>query len=519
MIGTSLAEYGFVRVSIFFLHSVAPFSILYSLLLFFLPHLPSTLSSYRAPFLVELWLLSETAFFTSFFLPYRFHLQRSAIHPEPGSREQRAKLFDKCNANIKDPEKYLNGWFPESNNQPIKRGNLKDFIAWAFLNTGHRREEDEDEIEDYTKGVEKLLGRKLPPGNDGAESARLTLGECISVVDVKMYCTMWLYGFHFYRTSLGRFFSLFPYRPLTLLSAHKSPVTHLTYWHRPHSSKDRLPILFIHGIGVGLYPYTDFLRELYTGRDAKVDSAEIGIVALEIMPVSSRITHPALAKDTMVQEIRAIALHHGWSRFVLVAHSYGSILATHLLKSPDTSTLIGPVVFVDPVSFLLHLPDVAHNFTVRKPSQGNEHVTWYFGSKDMGVAHTLARRFFWSENIIWKEDLGLEGKEGEQGRDVTVLLSGKDIIVDTRAVRCYLTASSQEKPTAKGKAMETTTDAEKTNVTEIFDEEAGDLEDRPWSGSGLELLWFENLEHGHVFNSRRTRKPLLKAIDVYSAKG
>lgn len=42
-------------------------------------------------------------------------------------------------------------------------------------------------------------------------------------------------------------------------------------------------------------------------------------------------------------------------------------MATHLLHTPQIANRIGPVLFIDPVSFLLHLPDVAYNF-VRIPS-------------------------------------------------------------------------------------------------------------------------------------------------------
>ena len=80
---------------------------------------------------------------------------------------------------------------------------------------------------------------------------------------------------------------------------------------------------------------------------------EVGIIALEIMPVSSRITHPALEKDVMVREVQAIVKHHGWSRFILVSHSYGSVISTHLLKSPLTAPLIGPMVLVDIALFTL----------------------------------------------------------------------------------------------------------------------------------------------------------------------
>lgn len=41
---------------------------------------------------------------------------------------------------------------------------------------------------------------------------------------------------------------------------------------------------------------------------------------------------------------------------------YGSVVAAQLLRSPEISQNIGPVLFIDPVSFLLHLPDVAYNF-------------------------------------------------------------------------------------------------------------------------------------------------------------
>jgi hypothetical protein len=48
-----------------------------------------------------------------------------------------------------------------------------------------------------------------------------------------------------------------------------------------------------------------------------------------------------------------------------------------------------------------------------------------------------------------KEDLGVEGENEESGRNVTVVLSGKDLIVDTKAVRRYLTTSFSEELGAK----------------------------------------------------------------------
>jgi hypothetical protein len=175
MIGTSTAEYIFIRGCIFFLHNIAPASLLYCALLLF--PLQTTLPVYRLPLPIEAWLVAEATFFTVFFLPYKYYLQSPAIHPELPSREERAKLFERCNATVKDPEKYLSQWFLGAQEENIKRENVKEFIRWAFLNSEQARSEDEDEVEGYVKAIEKLLGRDIPPGKGSAKCLRLTVDK------------------------------------------------------------------------------------------------------------------------------------------------------------------------------------------------------------------------------------------------------------------------------------------------------------------------------------------------------
>jgi pimeloyl-ACP methyl ester carboxylesterase len=327
-------------------------------------------------------------------------------------------------------------------------------------------------------------------------------------------------GFHFHRTALSRFFTLFPFRPQTLLAIEKSPVKHLTYWHRQHTSKTKLPILFIHGIGIGLYPYATFLSDLNSagGLEDSGPDEQVGIIAVEIMPVSFRITHSALSRSEMCDEIKAILAHHGWDKVVLVSHSYGTVVSTHLLKTPSTSHLISSIVLIDPVSILLHLPDVAYNFKRRKPKRANEHQLHYFASMDMGVSHALSRHFFWFENILWKEDM--------EGRNVTVSLARKDLIVDTEAVSRYLMSGnlSQNISTASSTFL---IDAEGTRankakaiigrVKEAVNKDAK-VAAAAWKGKGIDVLWFDNLDHAQVFERPATRRPLVRAIRGYCAQ-
>lgn len=290
-------------------------------------------------------------------------------------------------------------------------------------------------------------------------------------------------GFRFHRLRVSRTLTVFPFRLLSLTSPYKTPAQTVTYWYRPHTSKDRLPLLFIHGIGIGLYPYVNFLASINSRYEDEASDGQIGIIALEIMPVSFRITGPMPEKGQMCEEILQILKEHHWEKFVLVSHSYGSVISTHLLKDPEISRRVGPVMLVDPVSFLLHLPDVAYNFTSRQPRRANEYQLYYFASMDMGVAHTLGRRFFWSENILWKDDV--------HGRRLTVALSGQDLIVDTRTVGRYL-ADCQH-----GTCQDE------------------DWQERPWKGDGVDILWFEQKDHAQIFDDDKDYRRLTLALRSY----
>lgn len=289
-------------------------------------------------------------------------------------------------------------------------------------------------------------------------------------------------GFILFRTHLRSSLAIFPPRPANLFTRHISSAPDLSYWYRPHTSKTRLPILFIHGIGIGLYPYVPWLSEINKHDPQAVEDGEVGIIAVELMPVSFHITGPIPGKDDICRQINMILERHGIDKVVLASHSYGSVISTHLLQDPTVAPKIGPILFVDPVTFLLHLPDVAYNFTVRRPKGANEHQLCWFASMDMMVAYTLARHFFWAQNILWKEDL--------RGRDVTVSLGGRDLIVDTETVGKYI----------KGVDL-------KSEDTKWKDDE--------WKGKGIETLWWPTMDHAQVFDVKDRRAKLVQVLREY----
>ncbi|KFY16295.1 hypothetical protein V492_01442 [Pseudogymnoascus sp. VKM F-4246] len=518
MINNSRLEYIFIRTCILFLHYLTPVSITYTV--FLIASYGLGIPRPHIPLVINVIAVAESLFYLVVFLPYSTYLQRAAVHPPVPSRPERKALFEKCYKFIPDPETYLDRWFLGAPQEEIKRENVKEFIQWAFFNRGGEAGDDDEELEEYVTAYETLVGRKFEPGRGDAECLRLTLDPidmlhrslvwymCVGFVDFLTYIGLRRAGFYFHRTSLSRFFTLFPFRPQTVLTTKRSPAKYTTYWHRPHTSTTHLPVLFIHGIGIGLYPYVSFLSEINNSAEdipsEDGSGGQIGVIALEIHPVSFRLTHAPLAPAVLCAEIASILNHHGYSRVVLATHSYGSVIATHLLAHTETAPMIADMVLIDPVTILLHLPDVAYNFTRRPPQSASEHQLWYFASMDMGVAHSLARHFFWSENVLWKEDL--------EGRDVTVSLAGRDLIVNTQAVGQYLADGSE--------------DADEEGDEEVPEmSEDGDLlvqegwKHRTWRGKGLDILWFDNLDHAQVFDTPTTRRPVLKAIRAYAASG
>src|ERR1700743_1679296 len=90
-------------------------------------------------------------------------------------------------------------------------------------------------------------------------------------------------SWRFYRTSLSVFFTVFPFRPLSLLSPYTSPAKSLTYWHRPHTSKKRLPVVFIPGIGIGIFTYLEFLNQIILQDPLREQDGDMGEIVIEIL--------------------------------------------------------------------------------------------------------------------------------------------------------------------------------------------------------------------------------------------
>ena len=207
MIGTSTAEYFFIRICILFLHNIAPISTLYCthLLIVQFFHLPNYLE--RIPYSIQIWLTAEAIFFTTIFIPLKYALNYSTICHTSLSVECREKLFTNCNANVPNLEKYLSRWLLVSETEYIKRDDVKDFIRWSFFGprcTSEQVQQHEEEIEIYTTEIEKLIGRNLPSGRMDVKG----LGQLLNEASGSNRSLLW-YTVSYLSLSLSLSLSLF----------------------------------------------------------------------------------------------------------------------------------------------------------------------------------------------------------------------------------------------------------------------------------------------------------------------
>lgn len=203
----------------------------------------------------------------------------------------------------------------------------------------------------------------------------------------------------------------------------------LTYWYKPSPASktnepETLPVVFIHGIGAGLKIYRDKITKI------SKENPRSAIYLLEVPAVTMKFVEKLPKKKEFVAAVSALLKSNGHKEAIFCGHSLGTVVTTWIVHSAPE--LCKRVILIDPVCFLLHLPDVAFNFLHRKPVTANHWLYWYFVSNEPGIAWFLGRGFFWFENILWIEEI-------PKTCEMTVFLSENDMIVDVPSVFKYLT--------------------------------------------------------------------------------
>ncbi|RDB16848.1 hypothetical protein Hypma_002467 [Hypsizygus marmoreus] len=224
------------------------------------------------------------------------------------------------------------------------------------------------------------------------------------------------------------------------------------------------PIVFLHGLGLGLLQYNSIIMHLlqsFTDRpllillqpEVSQDIFHPGY----LRPMGRHHTADRLARlmnelkwveydvgddkegETSLdsEEERAIvqALFGKRGRGVtMMSHSNGSYLHAWMLKGYPK--MVGRSCFIDPVAFCAWEGDVCYNFVYRPCRTGLEVLMRYFVGTEIGVANLIQRHFDWVSNSLWCEEV----PNARDPSKTFFLLGGKDNILNSERIKRYLTS-------------------------------------------------------------------------------
>ncbi|KAF5831108.1 Alpha/Beta hydrolase protein [Dunaliella salina] len=173
-----------------------------------------------------------------------------------------------------------------------------------------------------------------------------------------------------------------------------------------HSSQ--VPILFLHGVGMGLFPYMGFIAQLAcTGQP---------VVAFECNHLGMRWVSHIPDADEVVEAIAGMLRKHNVPRMAVAAHSYGTLHSSRLLQMYPQ--LVQSICLIDPVNFNMFTGKLIHNFVYRPDKTKN--IPAHLVARDIHHAASVSRRFYWSLLNLWPHQLP---------RNTMVVLSGRDELV------------------------------------------------------------------------------------------
>ncbi|EKM59225.1 uncharacterized protein PHACADRAFT_249515 [Phanerochaete carnosa HHB-10118-sp] len=365
----------------------------------------------------------------------------------PGSPEEDLIALERDDSRAVDFRDYLRTWFGKVPWSHIHRDEMFAWLYWSIYNAPFTSFEalpfvQQKVLLDVLQMIEKRAGSPIPEGsNPEARPHLLTLDP----VSVAWRPFMWYAG-----VALSNYYHRRRYEA----QWNAAVVTYkgLDYIVRvPHGwsvQKGPRPVVFLHGLGLGLTQYKMFLPNLFRALKDRP-------VLILLQPhVSQEIFHPNFFKpmnrhqtaDLLVElleelgwvqrrsEDSAASVSEETNSVTVFSHSNGSFIHAWLLKSyPE---LVSRSCFVDPVTFCSWEGDLCYNFIYRRSTNGLELLMKYFVGMELGVANFLQRHFDWNANALWYEQI----PNARDPSKTMFFIGGRDAIVDASRVKRYLTS-------------------------------------------------------------------------------
>ncbi|KAF9187990.1 hypothetical protein BGZ51_000925 [Haplosporangium sp. Z 767] len=420
-------------------------------------------------FIFHSWMATELMFFIHFWTRLRKAQEVDRVTKGPKSPQERRELFHRCNETIEpgdSTKKWVETWFDTGRTaQPAKfeeigRDNFMQWLAWSYwaapIEEVLASPADRMELNWMVDTIEKTKNIKFADGFKPVECIRLSFDPVIaSHRPLIYYALVWvanvlagfvfnIYGFTRIEGTVDRTHAF----ERTSRKHHSNrpavdPFTDLSYWIRtPMNPENKVPLVFIHGIGIGLAQYIHWVVALST--------ISRPVIVIEVPYVSNKlIRRDCMSPDETYFAIERILKTHRYPKATFMGHSLGTMICAAVCRASPASSpksIVAGLILADPICFLTH-HSIARNFAYRVPSTAAELIMDLFAARELGTSWYIMRRFSWDQVIFfphcWKRrfeaPLPLQGKFSPVlPKKTRVFLSRKDNLLDMDMIADYL---------------------------------------------------------------------------------
>lgn len=285
-----------------------------------------------------------------------------------------------------------------------------------------------------------------------------------------------------------------------LLGFHRERVGGLSYWKRPPRTDVRaeidiaaglgrsVPLVFVHGLGVGLVPYYLFIYRL-----SKHFSGDLYVPEFPFLAMAPWESVPSAREVVAQLQDMLIANRHTSAHFV--GHSFGGVVIGWMLKMSRSSVVT--TTLMEPALFLMIKSDTISKVLYGEAKTCYEMSIRYFVFRELFTVNLLCRNFFWEQSSLWLEDL-----------EVPALfqLAGDDHIVQSFFVKRLLEHERVARKSRRRNQKRKSVISTGSSVDVRTDSLQPSLKDK--NKEALEIQWCEGFFHGEILGRRRSSERL-----------
>jgi pimeloyl-ACP methyl ester carboxylesterase/uncharacterized protein YneF (UPF0154 family) len=339
-------------------------------------------------------------------------------HLPPMNEETMAKLISEILSSRSTPNgrEFLEGWFKGNKIENIAKMEIKEWIASMCCNKKyHQITEKEMEIgEAFFIAFEQLLEHKFQDDAPPCEKILLT-AEPLFVIHRPLFVYLSIHWADLAAQSI-----------LSCIGFKKIYNEHIiTHYRIVHS--DKTPIVFFHGLGIGLAQYCLFLNYLLKSFPERT------IILFEMPSVSMKIKISHCIPEDFGNSVVDILNKFNINSVIAIGHSLGTVMVRWLDRfHPE---IIEQRIFLDPICFNLWTHHTTDNIFTRVPSGWFQYFLRYFITSEPGIALYLRRYFVWYENTYFSMDLP---------ENSVIYIAENDDIINAHNVNSYLKRFNSE---------------------------------------------------------------------------